>query len=561
MDPLDYTQVGLHDANSTHPDGVEEGVKPRSLTVCLVTEGGYPHYPGGVSTWCDMLVRGLPEVRFVLVSLVANPGVQPMFHLPPNVTQLFTVPLWGTGEALEIHRNLGLLELAKRKRSAPTSVIEQEFIPLFQHFMRLIWTQQAQPAVLGQLLGEMAGYFRRHDFDTTMRSHAVWQCFLQESTRGYQQLGNLLGMKEPATLLGATDSVRLLYRWLTVLTIPIPPVDVVHAAAAGLCSIPAIVARQEHGTSFLLTEHGVYLRERLLALARGEGGMFEHVFHARFVQRLTEASYFHADQIAPGSNFNHRWELENGAEPARIQTIYNGPDPAEFTPAGDHKPADAPPTVVWLGRIDPLKDLETLIRAAHIVRQEMPAARFVLYGKAPRGNEWYYEQCVALRDALGLKQSVIFGGFAASAEAAYNEGDFVVLSSISEGFPYSVVEAMMCGRAVVGTDVGGVSEALEGCGLVVEPRNPTAMAEACLTLLRNPELSRRLGRQARAKALERFSLQQCNAAYLASFQRLATHSRNRIALPQPAAVKAPTGLWQRLSRRLAAGWAAQGGGQ
>lgn len=561
MDPLDYTQLSLHDVSSARSSDGEEGVQPGSLSVCLVTEGGYPHYPGGVSTWCDMLVRGLPEVRFVLVSLVANPGAQPVFRLPPNVAHLVTVPLWGTGQALEIHRDLGLLEVARRKHSASPALIEQEFVPLFQHFLRLIWAQQSQPAAVGQVLGKMADYFRRYDFDTAMRSQAVWQCFLHESTRGYQQMAGLLGFQEPATLLGATDTLRLLYRWLTVLTIPIPAVDVVHAAAAGMCSIPAIVARQEHGTSFLLTEHGVYLRERLLALARVEGGMFEHVLHARFVQRITEASYFYADQIAPGSNFNHRWELESGAEPSRIQTIYNGPDPAEFTPAGGHKPADVPPTVVWLGRIDPLKDLETLIRAAHLVHQQMPEVRFVLYGKAPRGNEWYYEQCVTLRDALGLKQAVIFGGFAASAEAAYNEGDFVVLSSISEGFPYSVVEAMMCGRTVVGTDVGGVGEALDGCGLVVEPRNPAAMAEACLTLLRDPELSRRLGQQARAKALERFSLQQCNAAYLASFQSLATQSRSRRAMPKLAPETAPAGLWQRLSRRLATGWAAQGGNQ
>jgi len=120
---------------------------------------------------------------------------------------------------------------------------------------------------------------------------------------------------------------------------------------------------------------------------------------------------------------------------------------------------------------------------------------------------------------------VHFPGFAASAAAAYNEGDFVLLSSISEGFPYSVVEAMMCGRTVVGTDVGGVREALEGCGFVVEPRNPEQMAEACLTLLRDPDLARDLGQKARAKALERFSVQQCNAAYLAVYQRLTREAR------------------------------------
>ena len=504
----------------------ESGVKSESLTVCLVTEGTYPYYRGGVSTWCDLLVRGLSEVRFVIVSLVADPSATPVYELPANVAMLIPVPLWGTEEVLELQRGLSLRQVLQRKRSAPADVIRSQFLPSFRIFLRLLWGTIPEPELLGQILLAMAAYFEQHDYDATMRSQPVWDCFLEESTRGYQQTGTTLGVDRPATLLDATDAMRLLYRWLTILTVSIPPVDVVHAAAAGLCSVPGILASQTQRTAFLLTEHGVYLRERLLALTRAEGSWFDQLFQARFAQCITEASYFYADQIAPGSNYNHRWELYNGAQRGRIKTIYNGPDPRKFTPVVNHKPAGAAPTIVWLGRIDPLKDLETLIRAAAMVHQEMSEVRFVLYGKAPKGNEWYYEKCRALRDELGLQETLIFGGFAASAEAAYNEGDFVVLSSISEGFPYSVVEAMMCGRTVVGTDVGGVSEALEGCGLVVEPRNPAEMAAACLRLLRDPELTRKLGHQAREKALAQFSLQQCNAAYLASYQRLATAARS-----------------------------------
>ena len=75
--------------------------------------------------------------------------------------------------------------------------------------------------------------------------------------------------------------MRLLYRWLTLVTISISPVDVVHAAAAGLCSVPGILARQNDQTAFLLTEHGVYLRERLLALARADSSLFGRMFQAR----------------------------------------------------------------------------------------------------------------------------------------------------------------------------------------------------------------------------------------------------------------------------------------
>lgn len=509
-----------------------EGIRPESLTVCLVTEGSYPHTKGGVSTWCDMLVRGLPEVRFVLLSLVASPSAQPVFSLPGNVGKLITVPLWGTGEVLEIQRDLGLGGVIRSKCSVRAAVVHDEFTPWFRRFLRILWSPLPQPLALGETLSAMAGYFRRRDFDGTMKSRPVWQCFVEESAAGYGGACQLLGVEQPASLLDTTDAMRLLYRWLTLLTVSIPPVDVVHAAAAGLCGVPGIVARQSDQTSFLLTEHGVYLRERLLALAHSNESLFQRLFQARFAQRLTEASYAYADRIAPGSQYNQRWELRNGAQADRIQTIYNGPDPADLTAVLANRPAAAPPTVVWLGRIDPLKDIETLLRAASIVHGQLPEVRFVLYGQAPKGNEWYYRQCETLRDQLGLRHVVVFGGFAASAAAAYNEGDFAVLSSISEGFPYSVVEAMMCGRTVVGTDVGGVREALEGCGIVVEPRNPQQLANACLALLRDPARCRELGQQARTKAIERFSLQQCNAAYLATFQHLATLARSRRLIAQ-----------------------------
>jgi len=104
------------------------GVASDCLTVCLVTEGTYPHYKGGVSTWCDMLVRGLPEVRFVLMSLVADPSASPVFELPPNVVKLITVPLWGTGEVLELQRDLNVPAVIRRKRSATQKVIDEKFV-------------------------------------------------------------------------------------------------------------------------------------------------------------------------------------------------------------------------------------------------------------------------------------------------------------------------------------------------------------------------------------------------------------------------------------------------
>src|SRR5262249_24948180 len=157
--------------------------------------------------------------------------------------------------------------------------------------------------------------------------------------------------------------------------------------------------------------------------------------------------------ITPGNQYNHRWEVRLGADPARIETVYNGVDPADFPPAGQ-EPAE--PTIAWAGRIDPIKDLETLLHAFARVRAEVPAGRVRICGGTPKGNEEYRDRCLALAGELGVAGAVSFEGRLARIRDAYAAGHVIVLSSISEGFPYTLIEAMVSGRATVSTDVGGV---------------------------------------------------------------------------------------------------------
>lgn len=106
---------------------------------------------------------------------------------------------------------------------------------------------------------------------------------------------------------------------------------------------------------------------------------------------------------------------------------------------------------------------------------------------------------------------------------AYAAGSVVVLSSIVEGFPISLVEAMFCGRATVSTDAGAVVEVIGGTGLVVPPRNPRALAEACVSLLRDPGRRERLGAAARARALELFTVEQNITAFHGIYLEIVSH--------------------------------------
>jgi glycosyltransferase involved in cell wall biosynthesis len=112
----------------------------------------------------------------------------------------------------------------------------------------------------------------------------------------------------------------------------------------------------------------------------------------------------------------------------------------------------------------------------------------------------------------------------------------VALSSISEGFPFTVIEAMMSGRATVSTDVGGVAEAVGDAGVLVPPRSPEAMGEALIRLLRDDDERHRLGKAARKRALAELTLELMADRYRAEYETLAAISRT--SQPLAAAVSA-----------------------
>jgi hypothetical protein len=155
------------------------------------------------------------------------------------------------------------------------------------------------------------------------------------------------------------------------------------------------------------------------------------------------------------------------------------------------------------------------------------------------------ERCRAEAAELGLGEQATFEGRVPDIREAYAAGHVFVLCSISEGFPYSLIEAMACGRACVGTDVGGVSEALgDDAGLIVPPRSPAALAGACVRLLRDDGLRRTLGAAARARSVEHFTVDRAVSAFDELYQLLGSGSRDlagsrEIAAPGPDATSAP----------------------
>ena len=154
-----------------------------------------------------------------------------------------------------------------------------------------------------------------------------------------------------------------------------------------------------------------------------------------------------------------------------------------------------------------------MLRAAAAVVAAVPDVEFLHYGPVPEGGERYAESCFALHNELELGDRFRFMGGTDDAYAVLRGADIAFFSSISEGFPVSVLEAMACGRPVVATAVGGVPEAVAGCGFTAPPGAHEALAAGLVTRLKDATLAATLGRRAHARVSRKFGKAACLEGY------------------------------------------------
>ncbi|MFF3739264.1 DUF3492 domain-containing protein [Streptomyces sp. NPDC002566] len=576
------------------------------MRIGLLTEGGYPYVGGDTGPWCDRLVRGLGRHEFALFALSRSErqDTAGRVELPSQVRSVRTARLWraeddGVAYGRRARRRFtecygelaagisgasapdlqadrfgsalyGLAELARDEGSLVRALRSEDALRALERACRAPGaTRTAREARVPELLAVAAhverllrplslGWYEEGDGGRGERGH---------EGRGHRggRGGGGLGV-----------------------------VDLCHATSGGAAALVGLLARHFFGVPLVVTEYGVRLRSHYLNFeaveASGEGATHAEgdvpasgaaspavrALVTAFHGRLSAEVYRRAACLTAGNAHARRWQERCGADRAKLRTVHPGMDAAPFAEVGDSPDTADPRTLAWVGRVEPAKDLVSLLHAFAEVRREEPGTRLRIIG-APSGPEGraYLGHCRALAAQLFPDEAegphcvgdnpVSFedlGHPAAPGLAeAYAAGAVVVLSSVVEGFPAGLVEAMFCGRATVSTDVGAVVEVIGGTGLVVPPRNPRALADACVALLRDPERRTRLGAAARARALELFTVEQNVTAfhdiYLETVSRTPVHrpAFDGPGEPRPFAVPAEArlaGPWTGSRKRDAA---------
>ena len=217
-----------------------------------------------------------------------------------------------------------------------------------------------------------------------------------------------------------------------------------------------------------------------------------HWFVQRFAQRAAELI------VVPSLSVSRVASEWSGISPGKISVIPNAIDPADWTvhslvPTSDPRPYP----ITFLGRLDPIKDVPTLVRA---IAQLSPLVHLHIFGEGP--DRWRIEQAIAQS-----KAPVTMHGSIAKPQAALSQSGLLVLPSLAEGFGLVLIEAMAAGVPVVATDVPGICDVVRGgqTGLLVPPSDVNQLAAAIRNLVEDPAMRLRLIQQAQSDVNSRFT--------------------------------------------------------
>jgi glycosyltransferase involved in cell wall biosynthesis len=500
--------------------------------VCLLCEGTYPYIAGGVSSWVHDIIRGEPQVTFSVLNLGSYPGWhgESRFQLPANVARLDDLycqmsppkPVADAAARAALDRDIRRFRRRARRRSLSSRVL---------------------------------GALRRLHFDSTVDDQLLADFATGDLTEAdllYSAEGFAL-IEEMAERLAPGTSFNDFFWQCRAMNCPIirlvrgdvPAAGAYHSLSAGYAGFLGAVLSNRTGCPFLLTEHGLYSRERDIELARADWIPDRAVVDplvaripvfsplrriwSRYFRRLSEIAYHQALHIVTLSEANRRKQIVDGAEEAKTLVIPNGVEPvkpaaADASGAADGRPGDdAPLRVGFVGRLVPIKDLLMFIRACDLALREVPLdVRIIGPGDEDPG---YAKRCYDLVETLNRGAAIRFLGMQPMGKI-YTQIDVLVLTSFSEGQPLVILEAYANGVPAVCTDVGCCREMIEGqpgadralgpSGIVTRVAVPQDTSQAIVKLARDRDFLRRCGQA----ALQRLTARYQRSTMLASYRDL-----------------------------------------
>jgi len=459
--------------------------------VCLVLEGTYPYVSGGVSAWVYDIIKKNPSTTFYILFIGAKKPIKKKLHfeLPNNVVGFKEVYLYEyPEEKLSLHKLKHLTKgLSKKDFKSLKEIlysIRKNDISLFSSLLNIMRSKDA-PTV-----------------QDLAYSYEAWKLIEKLYMEDDREI----------SFIDYFWTWRLIYLpFINLIKTEIPLCKMYHAISTGYAGLIGSMAKTIHNRPFILTEHGIYTRERKIEIARSkwiyselsdeikikdEAEEFFKDWWISLFSYFSTLTYAHADEIISLYEENREIQIEEGAEASKTKVIPNAIDFSFYDNITERKYPQKKYKVAMVARVVPIKDIKTFIRASKAVLEALDNVEIEIIGPMDEEPE-YVEECYKLRRILNLEDKLIFTG-KLNLKEYYPLIDLLVLTSISEAQPLVILEAYRYGIPVVSSNVGSCKSLLEGhspedrllgkSGIITDICNAEETADAIIKIISNPTL-------------------------------------------------------------------------
>jgi len=303
------------------------------------------------------------------------------------------------------------------------------------------------------------------------------------------------------------------------LKIKLPKADLYHCVATGYAGVLGAMAKQRYGCGLLISEHGIYTREREEELIRAKWveGIYKNIWIEQF-RKMSQLAYDRADKVTSLYEHARELQIELGCPEEKTQVTPNGVDPSRFEnlvvlpEMQDDK--------IHIGailRVTPIKDVKTMIRAFAYAKKKVPSLKLWIMGPTDEDEE-YAKECFSMVDLMEIEDVVFTGRINVS---EYMGGlDMTILTSISEGQPLTILESYAAHKPVIATDVGNCRGLIYGedddfgeAGILTHIMNVEEIADAMIQLATHPNRRKRMGENGYKRLMRKYKVVDMQKAY------------------------------------------------
>jgi glycosyltransferase involved in cell wall biosynthesis len=462
-------------------------LKSKQVDIMLVAEGTYPYVRGGVSSWIHQLMLGLKEFSFGIVFIGSNAKDygELLYELPSNLKHL------------EVHYLFDEKKHMPKKRKG-----DKKSFQVIREFYKNINSSDFN---LPKKMKDISFFTNNISLDDFLYSKESWEFMSDTYEKNCPDVPFI-------DYFWTLRNIHMPIWKISSIVKDLPKTKIIHSPSTGYAGFLAYLSSNSSDIPFILTEHGIYTRERkidllsaqwisylaptLLQDAPKEMNYIKKMW-VSFFEKIGHLSYEKAEfviSLYPGAR---DIQVEYGAKREKTIVIPNGVDMIRFNKLIEKRDKKTPKIVTLIGRVVSIKDIKTFIRAIAIAKKSIPRIEGWIVGAMDEEKE-YADECNLLVKSFDLEDNISFLGFQKIDDILPRCG-LLTLTSISEGMPLVILEGFAAGLPCVSTDVGSCKDLIFGAldeedikigkaGEVTTIANPADLAKNYVRFLNDDKL-------------------------------------------------------------------------